>query len=136
MSPRASTPRLRRVTLRVRCLLLAFANLNQEQLIEWIVSDTPHTASRMRALLALLAAIGVLPVGFLAVLAARLSVGVSRSGRYPPPGVQLPRSGAVREGDEAAAMARRLRLLAIVLGAIALTIPALFWWLAVRLTPG
>lgn len=117
------------------CLLLAFANLNQERVVEWIVSDPENTAFRLRALLALLGVIGVLPVAFVAVFSARLSLRISSSGRYPPPGVEI-RRVRVREGSDAEAIARRLRIGSIVLGCIALSIPLLFWWLAVTLTPG
>jgi len=117
------------------CLLLAFANLNQEKVVEWIVSDPEHTGFRLRALLALLGLVGVLPVAFVAAFAARLSMAISASGRYPPPGVALRRRTVVREGAEADSIARRLRIGAILLGAIALAIPLLFWWLAATLTP-
>ena len=116
-------------------LLLAFANLNQERVVEWIVSDPESTPVRLRSLLALLGVVGVLPVAFMAIFAGRLSMAVSRSGCYPPPGIGLRRRGRVREGAEAAAIARRLRLASILLGAITLAIPLLFWWLAASLTP-
>jgi hypothetical protein len=117
------------------CLLLAFANLNQERVVEWIVSDPERTAFRLRALLALLGLVGVLPVALMAAFAARLSIAISTSGRYPPPGVALRQRTEVRRGAEADSIARRLRIAAIVLGAIALAIPPLFWWLAATLTP-
>lgn len=117
------------------CLLLAFANLNQRRVVEWILADPEQTATRLRALLALLAVVGILPVGFMSIFTARLSMAVSRSGRYPPPGVSLGRRTRVRQGAEAHAMARSLRLVAIVMAFIALAIPAIFWWLGATLTP-
>ena len=117
------------------CLLLAFANLNQERVVGWIVSDPERTAFRLRVLLSALGAVGMLPVAFIAVFAARLSTGISASGRYPPPGIDLRRRTVVREGAEAASMARKFRIAAIVLAAITLAVPVLFWWLATTLTP-
>lgn len=118
------------------CLLLAVANLNQERIVEWIVSEPEKTPFRLRLLLSTLGCVGVLPVAFIAVYAARLSNGISASGRYPPPEFLPRRSTRIREGPRAAAIARRLRIAAILLAAITLTTPALFWWLGASLTPG
>jgi hypothetical protein len=41
----------------------------------------------------------------------------------------------IREGPEADAMARWLRIASILLAAIALSIPPLFWGIAASLTP-
>lgn len=117
------------------CLLLALANLNQERVVGWILEDPERTATRMRMLLALLAGIAVLPVAVLSYFSGRMSMEVTRTGRYPPPSVALGRKIGLRKGAEAHAAARTLRFVSIVLGAIALGIPVLFWWLAVTLTP-
>ena len=117
------------------CLLLAFANLHQERVVHWILADPAESAFRMRALLALLGVIGVLPVALMAFFAGRLSLAVSASGRYPPPGVELGRRIRVREGAEAHSMARSLRFVAILLCVITVGTPILFWMLAVTITP-
>ena len=116
------------------CILLAIANLNQQRVVEWILEDPDQTATRMRTLLALLAIVGVLPVALVSIFTARLSIAVSRTGRYPPEGRPFGRRG-VREGPEAHKMARNLRIVAIVMGALALLIPVVFWWLGTTLTP-
>jgi len=117
------------------CLLLALANLNQDRVVGWILEDPEHTATRMRMLLALLAVIAVLPVAFLSYFSGRMSMEVTRTGRYPPPSVALGRKVGLRKGTDAHAAARTLRFVSIMLGAIAVGIPVLFWWLAVTLTP-
>ena len=117
------------------CILLALANIYRNQVVEWVIAEPEQTAMRMRVLLALLASISVFPVALLGFFAGRLSGAVTRSGRYPPPGVTLRRSARVRKGREAYTAARTLRIVAIALGGIAVLIPVGFWMLAVSITP-
>ena len=117
------------------CIILALANIYRGQVVEWVVADPDQTATRLRLLLAMLAIVAVFPVGLLSYFSGRLSHAITISGRYPPPGIAMRRSIAVREGRDAYRTARALRLAAIALGGIAAAIPIVFWLLAASLTP-
>ena len=119
----------------IGCMLLALASLNQQQIVGWVVEDPEEVRTRLRVVLAVLATFGVLPVALMSFFAGRMSMAVTRTGRYPPPGVRLGRREAVRVGGEAFRAARVLRLVSLVLGAITLAIPAIFWMVGAALTP-
>jgi hypothetical protein len=108
-------------------LVIATLALFRAPLLEWLQSEPPERAPRLRLLLLLMAAALSGPLLLFAAHLWSLGARVLQARQFPPPGYRVIRDTSVVAGQAATSRGRGLKALALLLGLAAVVLSLLLW---------
>jgi hypothetical protein len=110
--------------------VIVLSQAYQPQVVEWAASDPSRVRGRAQLLIALLAAILLLPLLGFAWYVWRLGTRTLREERFPPEGLVVIRDMLVMRGAAARARGRLFRLIAFSVAILAGLMATILWRLA------
>ena len=117
-------------------LMMAAVERYRLPLHDWLLSDPEHFTQRLGLVSHLAAAALALPFLGFALYLWSLGAKVMRTRRFPPPGQRVVRDTPILQGPAALPRGRRLKILAVCLGAAGAAFWLLFWRLVSTLGEG